>query len=215
VVVRGPQGMFIETEPFGPEPEHTPQLMSALIHKGIHQNWQLLRQGRPTPRSSISPKAMTTQQTSVQQTEWFQKTLELPPFSRGSHVITRNITDAVPELALIEIGMFNVFIQHTSASLTINENASPDVPLDLTTSINKIVPEGPFYRHDDEGADDMPAHVKCSLLGASLSIPISSGKLAFGIWQGIYLNEHRDRGGSRTLVLTIQGVKRSDGRAYR
>jgi len=120
----------------------------------------------------------------------------------------------VPELAEFEIGMANFFIQHTSASLTINENASPDVPLDLNDALDKIVPEGSHYRHLDEGYDDMPAHVKSSLMGPSLTVPVSRGQLALGIWQGIYLNEHRNRGGPRRIVVTIQGQKRPDGRKY-
>lgn len=147
-------------------------------------------------------------------TEWFQKTLTLPDMRRGCHVITRQIVQQIPELSGFEVGMANFFIQHTSASLTINENASPDVPLDLNDALDKIVPEGHHYRHLDEGLDDMPAHVKSSLMGPSLTIPIQHGRLALGTWQGIYLNEHRNYGGSRSVVVTLQGLKRSDGRKY-
>lgn len=140
--------------------------------------------------------------------------VELQPYSRGCHVITRKLVQQLPELADLEVGMVNLFVQHTSASLTINENASPDVPLDLNDALNRIAPEGPMYRHDDEGSDDMPAHVKSSLMGASLTIPIQHGRLALGTWQGIYLNEHRNFGGSRRLIITVQGQKRADGRKY-
>lgn len=148
-------------------------------------------------------------------TEWFQKVVELPPYKRGCHVITNKLYQALPELSQYEMGLAHFFIQHTSASLTINENASPDVPLDLNDSLDRIVPEGNQYRHLDEGYDDMPAHVKSSLMGVGLTVPISSGRLALGTWQGIYLNEHRNHGGSRRVMVTVQGVKRGDGRCYR
>lgn len=149
-------------------------------------------------------------------TEWLSKTIELPGLSRGCHVITRQIYDSVPEISEFEIGLANFFIQHTSASLTVNENASPDVPLDLADALDTIAPEGTkvSYRHDDEGPDDMPAHIKSSLMGPSLNIPISHGRLAMGTWQGIYLNEHRNYGGRRKIVVTLQGVRRSDGKKY-
>ncbi|KAI7843470.1 hypothetical protein COHA_002946 [Chlorella ohadii] len=136
--------------------------------------------------------------------------------SRGCHVITRRLLEQLPELAEMEVGLANFFVQHTSASLTINENASPDVPLDLADSLDRLAPEGTQqrYRHDDEGPDDMPAHVKSSLMGASLTLPIQHGRLALGTWQGIYLNEHRNYGGPRRLVITVQGQKRADGRKY-
>ncbi|KXZ55175.1 hypothetical protein GPECTOR_3g321 [Gonium pectorale] len=105
-------------------------------------------------------------------------------------------------------------VLHTSASLTINENASPEVPLDLNDALNRLAPEGPFYRHDDEGSDDMPAHVKSSLMGPSLTVPVARGRFALGTWQGIYLNEHRNMGGPRSLVITVQGQTREDGRKY-
>jgi len=147
-------------------------------------------------------------------TSWAQKKVRLPAFSRGCHVITRHLVQQVEEIREYEVGIANLFIMHTSASLTINENASPDVPLDMEDALNRIVPEGKMYRHLDEGLDDMPAHVKSSLMGCSLTVPISAGKLCLGTWQGIYLNEHRDYGGARTVVVTLQGQKRSDGRKY-
>ncbi|CAL5224755.1 g7491 [Coccomyxa viridis] len=147
-------------------------------------------------------------------TEWLQKTVSLPSMNRGCHIITRHIVREVQELQGFEVGMANLFIQHTSASLTINENASPDVPLDLNDTLDRIVPEGHHYRHLDEGLDDMPAHVKSSLMGPSLNIPIQQGRLALGTWQGIYLNEHRNYGGSRKIVVTLQGKLRPDGRKY-
>eukprot|EP00250_Pteridium_aquilinum_P010240 c19236_g1_i1 orf=98-751(+) len=147
-------------------------------------------------------------------TEWSQKVIELEPYRRGCHIITDKIYRAVPEIKAFEVGLANLFVMHTSASLTINENASPDVPLDMEDSLNKIVPEGNHYRHLDEGYDDMPAHVKSSMMGCSLTIPIKGGRFCLGIWQGIWLNEHRNYGGSRRICITIQGVKRSDGRMY-
>jgi secondary thiamine-phosphate synthase enzyme len=119
--------------------------------------------------------------------------------------VTREILDELPELSAIRVGLLHVFIQHTSASLTINENADPSVRQDLETSLSAIAPEDFPYVHTCEGPDDMPAHVKSSLLGSSLSIPVADGKPALGTWQGIYLCEHRDRGGSRRLVLTLWG----------
>ena len=137
---------------------------------------------------------------------WFQHRLTLPSFRRGFHLITRHVLDAIPELTSIQIGLLHVYIQHTSASLTINENADPDVPRDLESSFNSIAPEEFPYVHTCEGPDDMPAHVKASMLGSSVSIPISQGRLCLGTWQGIYLCEHRNHGGQRSLVLTLQGT---------
>lgn len=135
---------------------------------------------------------------------WHQTRLTLPPFRRGFHLITQHVLRAIPELASVQIGLLHVFIQHTSASLSINENADPDVPRDLESAFNAIAPEDFPYVHTCEGPDDMPAHVKSSLLGSSLTIPISDGRLRLGTWQGIYLCEHRDRGGQRSIILTIQ-----------
>jgi secondary thiamine-phosphate synthase enzyme len=136
---------------------------------------------------------------------WFQKTLELPPYRRGFHLITSHVVEALEELRRIEIGWLHVFIQHTSASVSINENADPDVAADLEASFNAIAPEDFDYVHTIEGPDDMPAHVKCSMIGSSVMVPIRSGRLLLGTWQGIYLCEHRNRASGRKLVLTLQG----------
>jgi secondary thiamine-phosphate synthase enzyme len=136
---------------------------------------------------------------------WHQRTISLPAHPRGFHLITRTVVDALPELAKIKTGVLHVFIQHTSASLTINENADRDVRTDMESSFNAIAPEDFPYVHTCEGPDDMPAHVKASLLGSSLSVPVSRGNLLLGTWQGIYLCEHRNQGGSRKLVLTLWG----------
>lgn len=136
----------------------------------------------------------------------FQKEFSLRARSRGFHLITDEILQAFPEIREIKMGMMQVFIQHTSASLTINENADPTVRSDFEMWFNKAVPENdPDYEHDYEGDDDMPAHLKSALLDTAVLIPIRNGKLAFGTWQGIYLGEHRDRGGSRSLVVTAWG----------
>ncbi len=136
---------------------------------------------------------------------WHQTEVRLSPLPRGFHLITDSITDALPQIHQIEIGLLHIFIQHTSASLSINENADPDVPRDLEMAVNVIAPETLPYTHTIEGPDDMPAHVKASLLGNSLSIPISGGRLGLGTWQGIYLCEHRNRASGRRLILTLQG----------
>ena len=143
--------------------------------------------------------------------DWIQTEVTLPPKERGVHLVTDPILDAVPELSSFRVGLLHVFIQHTSASLTINENASPAVRGDLERHLNEMVPEDqPYYEHTLEGSDDMPAHIKASLLDTSLSIPIRDGRPTFGTWQGIYLNEHRNRGGARTVVVTAYG-ERTDG----
>lgn len=136
---------------------------------------------------------------------WVQRKITIPAQRRGFHLITSLIQHEIEELGQIDIGMLHVFIQHTSASLTINENADPDVQVDLESSINTIAPENFPYIHTMEGPDDMPAHVKASLLGASVSVPVCNGRLLLGTWQGIYLAEHRDRASSRNLILTLQG----------
>ena len=137
---------------------------------------------------------------------WTQKEFNLPAKPRGFHLITDEIIKALPELKQIDCGLLHLFIQHTSASLTINENADPTVRLDLESHFNIFVPEkAPYYRHAYEGDDDMPAHIKSCLLGNSVTLPITKGTLNMGIWQGIYLCEHRNRGGSRRFVATIQG----------
>lgn len=132
-----------------------------------------------------------------------RKILSLKPRNRGAHVITSEILQQIPELQQIEVGLLHIFIQHTSASLTINENADPDVLRDLELGLNHIAPESLPFHHTAEGPDDMPAHIKASLMGSFLLIPIQNGKLALGTWQGIYLCEHRNQGGSRNIVLTI------------
>jgi len=141
---------------------------------------------------------------------WLQRPLRLPPHRRGFHLITRPILAALPELARIEVGLLHVFIQHTSASLTINENADPDVPVDLERVFDTLAPEAFPYTHTAEGPDDMPAHVKAALLGNSVSVPIHNGRLCLGTWQGIYLCEHRDRATARQLILTVQGQWREE-----
>ncbi len=136
---------------------------------------------------------------------WIQRTLRLPAARRGFHLVTNEIVREVPEIGTIQVGWMQVFIQHTSASLTINENADPDVRVDFETAMNHAVPENLAYIHTIEGPDDMPAHVKSSMMGASVLIPIGNGRLQLGTWQGIYLCEHRDRAGSRSIVVTLQG----------
>jgi len=136
---------------------------------------------------------------------WFQEAFELPAKRRGFHLVTAEISAKLPQLGNVRVGLLHLFLQHTSASLSINENADSDVPLDLETSFSAIAPEDFPYRHTCEGPDDMPAHVKASLLGASLTIPIREGRLALGTWQGIYLCEHRNHGGRRRVVATIWG----------
>ena len=137
---------------------------------------------------------------------WYQKEIVLEPRPRGFHLVTREVVNQLPELREISIGIAHVFLLHTSASLTLNENASPEVRRDMERYFNKFVPENePYFEHTLEGADDMPAHIKASLLGSSLQIPISAGAFKLGTWQGIYLCEHRDRGGARRLVVTLCG----------
>lgn len=141
---------------------------------------------------------------------WQQYEIRLKPRPRGFHLITAEIENALPELSLIDIGLLHIFIQHTSASLTINENADPTVRGDFERYFNHAVPENaPYYRHTYEGSDDMPAHLKSSLLGPSVTLPVRHGRLNLGTWQGIYLCEHRNSGGSRNLVLTLQGERSS------
>ncbi len=136
----------------------------------------------------------------------FQKIIRLRPDRRGFHLITEVIEREFPEMRSLRVGFLHVFIQHTSASLTINENADPTVRLDFESHFNKMVPENaPYYRHNSEGSDDMPAHLKAALLGHSVTIPITDGYLNLGTWQGIYLGEHRDHASGRTLVLTAFG----------
>ncbi len=137
---------------------------------------------------------------------WLNRTVTLPAKRRGFHLITNHVLEAVPEIVSVKVGLLHVFIQHTSASLTVNENADPDVRVDMETYFNSIAPEsGLPLQHTLEGPDDMPAHVKASLLGSSVQLPISGGRLATGTWQGIYLCEHRNHGGARRLVVTLHG----------
>ncbi len=137
---------------------------------------------------------------------WLQKEIHLKPRSRGFHLVTDEILRELPELRDFKVGMMNVFIMHTSASLTINENADPTVRQDFESYFNHAVPEDePYYVHQDEGADDLPAHLKASILDCSLNIPIANGRPKLGTWQGIYLCEHRNHGGSRRIVVTLHG----------
>ncbi|KAA3596995.1 MAG: YjbQ family protein [Calditrichaeota bacterium] len=137
---------------------------------------------------------------------WLQKEIRLPSLKRGFHLITHVIESEIPELRDFEVGLAQIFIKHTSASLTINENADPTVREDFESHFNKMVPENaPYYIHTFEGSDDMPAHLKSSILGSSVTIPISNGRLNLGTWQGIYLCEHRNYASGRKIVITLQG----------
>ena len=137
---------------------------------------------------------------------WLQREITLRPRPRGFHLVTREVLEALPELDDVPAGLLHLFIRHTSASLTLNENASPDVRDDFESYFDAAVPEdAPYWTHTAEGPDDMPAHIKASVLGPSLSLPVSSGRLALGTWQGIYLCEHRDHGGARNVLATLHG----------
>jgi secondary thiamine-phosphate synthase enzyme len=140
---------------------------------------------------------------------WAQREIRLPALPRGYHLVTREIESGMPELERLRVGIAHLFIRHTSASLTINENASPDVRRDFATWFDQAVPDGAqYWTHTLEGDDDMPAHVKSSLLDVALTIPVSDGRLALGTWQGVYLCEHRDHGGSRSVIVTLFGEER-------
>ncbi len=140
---------------------------------------------------------------------WIQHEVSLDPRPRGFHLITDEVERGVPELGDIRVGLAHLFLRHTSASLTVNENASPDVRADFSAWFDVVVPESfPYWTHTLEGPDDMPAHIKASLLGPSLTLPVRDGRLALGTWQGVYLCEHRDHGGSRSLLVTVQGEQR-------
>ncbi|MFM7074176.1 MAG: secondary thiamine-phosphate synthase enzyme YjbQ [Planctomycetota bacterium] len=142
-------------------------------------------------------------------TQWHQAVIRLAPRRRGFHLVTDELVASVAEtMRGLRVGLFHAFLQHTSASLIINENADPDVPRDLEMSLSRIAPESFPYRHTAEGPDDMPAHVKAALLGTSVSVPIQDGQLMLGVWQGIYLCEHRDHDGSRRVVVTLHGESR-------
>jgi secondary thiamine-phosphate synthase enzyme len=137
---------------------------------------------------------------------WLQRELTLDPRPRGFHLVTREVLAALPELADVRVGLLHLLIRHTSAALTLNENASPDVRRDFAAWFDDAVPErSPLWTHTLEGADDMPAHIKAALLGPDLTLPVRGGRLALGTWQGIYLCEHRDRGGPRSLLATLSG----------
>jgi len=138
---------------------------------------------------------------------WIQRTIQLRPRSRGFHLITDEIVRQMPEIEQLRVGLMHLFIQHTSASLTLNENADPTVRADMEAHFSQHLapPDMPWYRHTYEGPDDMPAHIKSVLAGSSVTIPISNGRLALGVWQGVYLGEHRDRAHSRRLVVTLHG----------
>lgn len=143
---------------------------------------------------------------------WTQSEITLDPRPRGYHLITREVVQALPQIGDLEIGIAHLFLRHTSASLTLNENASPDVRRDFAAYFDRAVPEDArYWTHTLEGADDMPAHIKASLLGPTLSLPVAGGRLALGTWQGIYLCEHRDAGGPRSLIATIWGQAAADG----
>ena len=137
---------------------------------------------------------------------WVQRKIRLRERTRGFHIITNEVLAKLPEFEQIEVGFLHLLLQHTSASLTINENVSPDVRHDLERHLNVLVPEdAPYYQHTFEGADDMPAHIKASILGTELQLPVGQGQLLLGTWQGIYLGEHRDNGGERSLIATLWG----------
>jgi secondary thiamine-phosphate synthase enzyme len=138
--------------------------------------------------------------------KWHQAEIRLKPRARGFHLVTNELVAALPELARFRVGLAQFFIQHTSASLTVNENADPDVRGDLERWASRVAPENaPYYEHTTEGPDDMPAHIKAVMVGAGVTIPIRNGRLALGTWQGIYLGEHRDSGGARSVVITLLG----------
>jgi secondary thiamine-phosphate synthase enzyme len=137
----------------------------------------------------------------------YQKEIRLPRYKRGFHLITDVLLENIPEIHEVTTGLLHIFIKHTSASLTINENADPTVRLDFESHMNELVPENkPYFLHTLEGADDMPAHIKTALLGSSVQIPITNGKLNLGVWQGVYLCEHRNNGGHRSIVITASGI---------
>jgi secondary thiamine-phosphate synthase enzyme len=143
---------------------------------------------------------------------WLQRTLALRPRPRGVHLVTREVVEAIPEIDAIEVGLAHLIVLHTSASLALNENASPDVRADLREWLDRAVPDGaPYFRHALEGPDDMPAHVKSVLTGPSLTLPVTGGRLALGTWQGVYLCEHRDHGGARSVTITLWGEGKKGG----
>lgn len=174
-----------------PLPIHFTEVVSLAIIPSIDQNGhQIIDQTSASGECDVA---------------WYQHEICLPAVRRGFHIVTDHVIEGVSELPQIRVGLMHLFIMHTSASISINENADPDVPRDLELAFNEIAREDFDYRHTLEGPDDMPAHVKSSMIGSSVTIPISNGRLCLGTWQGIYLCEHRNRAGSRRLVVTIQG----------
>ena len=143
---------------------------------------------------------------------WLQREIRFDPRPRGFHLVTGEVVDALPELRSLQLGLLHLFIRHTSASLTVNENASPDVRRDFESWLRRVVPEDAQWAHSLEGPDDMPAHIKASLLGPALTLPVAGGRLALGTWQGVYLCEHRDHGGPRSVLATIWGEGRARAR---
>ncbi len=142
---------------------------------------------------------------------WLQKQIQLSPRQRGFHLITDEVLQQLPEIASIKVGLVHLMLQHTSASLSINENADSSVLRDMESHFDQLAPENAaYYEHTYEGADDMPAHLKSALLGCQLSVPIRDGRLLLGTWQGLYLGEHRDSGGGRNLLVTVQGAGEDD-----
>ena len=199
-----------------PTMQETRYLYYRNLNLRIRKSLQIRRSRRTVfvAAAQTNSSDATTSPSLPRPTEWVSKTLELPALPRGSHVIHRQLLQQLPEISEFEVGFAQFFIQHTSASLTISENASPDVPLDLADALDKLAPDNLNCRHIEEGPDDMSAHIKSCLMGSGLLLPIAQGRLALGIWQGIYLNEHRNYGGPRKIVVTIQGQKRADGRKY-
>ncbi|CAM9591898.1 unnamed protein product [Ectocarpus sp. 6 AP-2014] len=199
--------------------QHSPVSSKALNKQQQQQRTTSLQSaGERRERSSLA--AINEQQDSIKTgtAGWAQRTITVTAPSRGCHLITSEISKQVPELRSFRVGMANIFLKHTSASLTINENADPDVRTDMESALNQIVPvkwHNTMFRHTLEGPDDMTGHVKSTIVGASLNIPVSNGGLALGTWQGVYLCEHRDTGGwgggfARNIVITIQGITSSD-----
>lgn len=157
-------------------------------------------------RADYSIASSRDSRATLTRVEWLQREIVIPPKPRGFHLVTDEIVRAIPELGRFRVGVAHFFIQHTSASLCINENADPTVRTDLERSFDVLAPENaPYYDHTTEGPDDMPAHIKAALIGNSISIPITNGRLNLGSWQGVYLCEHRNRGGSRRIVATVCG----------
>ncbi|KAI0480514.1 UPF0047-domain-containing protein [Xylariaceae sp. FL0804] len=168
--------------------------------------------GRSSSRQHSDPAPLPPPLTNTPDTMWFQRQFTLPPRSRGSYLVTDHVAQSVPEIAQVRVGLLNLFVQHTSCALSLNENWDDDVRADMSDALDRIAPEaGPkgedLYRHSAEGSDDMPAHIKSALIGASVTIPIKDGKLATGTWQGIWYLEFRQMKHTRKVVATIQGEK--------